>query len=94
MLINYISSGNNGTITGPDSVVQNESEFPKTFFINANANSGWNFDGWILTGTNSANAEFIGNPNNATVQVRVTGAGVATIRADWIPEEYDDYGGS
>lgn len=95
VLINYISSGNNGTITGPDSVVQNESEFPKTFFINANANSGYDFDGWILTGTNSANAEFIGNPNNSTVQVRVTGPGVTTIRADWTQEDDDDdYGGS
>ena len=48
-----IGISNNGTVTDPQFVVENEDDFPETFVVEGMPNDGFAIDHWEIVGANS-----------------------------------------
>ena len=78
-----VGTSNNGTVTGPQFVVENEDDFPETFVVEGMPNDGFAIDHWEIIGPNSANASIIGSEFNNNVMIRVQGTGTTIVKAFW-----------
>ena len=83
----YQSDGNNGTVTGPQFVVENEDDFPETFVVEGMPNEGFAIDHWEIVGANSADANIVGSAFNNNVIIRVQAIGTTIVKAFWQTSE-------